>query len=218
MPERISLVGQRFGRLFVIKDGAMVDGYGRSVCLCDCGREVVVRSGNLKSGCTASCGCFKREATLARFTTHGQGAAGRQSGAYLAWQAMKQRCSPRAIGAKNYFERGIRVCERWESFKNFFADMGERPPGMTIERIDNDGIYEPSNVRWATTIEQARNTRRNKIITVHGITGCVAALAEHFGVNRYTVYHRIYMGWELDRAFDVPVKPSPKLGRKRNNQ
>lgn len=186
----------------------MVDGFSTSHCLCDCGCEVIVRSGNLKSGNSTSCGCFKREASIARFTTHGHGAAGKQSGAYLAWQAMNQRCSPTAIGAKNYFQRGIRVCEHWRKFENFFADMGERPPGMTVERIDNNGIYEPSNVKWATPTEQARNTRRNRIWTINGVTGCTSALAEHFGIPKTVIYCRLRMGWEPDRAFTTPVKQS----------
>lgn len=215
MPKALSLVGQKFGRLKSISGGPPIkrkDGrfHTSSICLCDCGKEVIVRNTYLMSGNTTSCGCFNISITVARSTTHGQAGRGTKSGAYRAWQAMNQRCSPGVANAKNYSERGIRVCKRWRKFENFFADMGERPLGMTVERINNNGIYEPSNVRWATRIEQGRNKRNNRIWTINGVTGCTVELADHFGLPRQVVYTRLHRGWEPQVAFTAPVGFRPK--------
>lgn len=112
---------------------------------------------------------------------------------YRIWIAMRSRCNnPKTANYDKYGGRGIKVCERWDnSFAHFLADMGERPPGLSIEREDNDGNYKPGNCRWATRSEQGRNMRRNRMVTHNGETLCMAAWAERLGIRWDTLYRRI---------------------------
>lgn len=151
---RLQLVGQRFGRLLVVKDAGTRHG-SLWQCVCDCGEIRVVSSSHLKDGTTVSCGCHCRDV----HRTHG-GTGYRE---YNIWVSMLQRClNPRNHAYSDYGGRGITVCERWKKFENFLTDMGRCPPGLTIERIDNDKGYELGNCKWATRSEQALNQRRKK--------------------------------------------------------
>ena len=131
--------------------------------LCECGKEKVVDLGNVKRGKSTSCGCFRGEVSAARSTTHGQ--SGKTS-TYKSWSHMKGRCLNETDTAfKDYGGRGIRVYERWLSFENFYADMGECPRGYSIERIDVNGHYEPGNCAWIPRNMQPRNTRKTRFTT-----------------------------------------------------
>jgi hypothetical protein len=119
---------------------------------------------------------------------------------------MKQRCYyTKHVAYKRYGGRGIRVCSRWLVYENFLADMGRRPKGKTIDRIDNDGNYEPKNVRWASMREQNLNKSDATKITVDGVTKSVTEWAEHVGLQRKTIYQRLRKGWAHDKAVLAPV-------------
>jgi hypothetical protein len=161
------LIGQRFGLLVVV---ARVGSDRNRVlwqCACDCGRTDIVSNGNmLQRGKKKSCGCAIGEMISAAKRTHGQKGSGGTTQVYRAWLGIKQRClNPNRSEWHNYGGRGITVCDRWaNSFEAFYADVGDPPkPGLSIDRIDNDGNYEPGNVRWATWSQQTKNSRFDKV-------------------------------------------------------
>ena len=156
----IDIAGQQFTRLTAI---AIVDRIGRRprwICRCVCGNEIIVEGAKLRNGHTQSCGCLRADRCVERSLRHGHSRPGNHSPTHNSWRAMQTRCDNfRQKDWDHYGARVIIVCERWRSFENFLADMGERPEGHTIDRINVDGNYEPTNCRWATAQEQRRNQR-----------------------------------------------------------
>lgn len=166
---RLDLTGQTFGRLTVTGLGEPSGKRRRTawLCACDCGTVVTVVGESLRSGHAKSCGCFRREfASIvgkAARPRHGHACRDRYSVEYRTWGGMIQRCTnPKFRQFRDYGGRGISVCPEWRtSFERFLADMGPRPVGLTLDRINNDGNYKPGNCRWASRSQQQRNQRRN---------------------------------------------------------
>lgn len=162
--KREDLTGRVFGRLTVVSYShthKTPSGQSKAswLCQCECGNQLVVKSQPLKIGNTSSCGCLRNELTGNRSRTHGMTG----TPTYETWRGMRERCErPDNHRYSSYGGRGIKVCDRWmNSFENFLADMGERPDGMTLDRIDVNGNYEPGNCKWATDAEQRMNKRNS---------------------------------------------------------
>lgn len=152
MTPRIIPAGERFGRLTVTTQRNVGD--KRVQCRCDCGKDHAVPFGEW--GKTRSCGCLRTEMLVARYTKHGMC----KTSEYDIWAAMIQRTTnPSNQRYADYGGRGIGVCDRWRKFENFLADMGPRPAGMSLDRVDNDSRYSPENCKWASAVEQRRNRR-----------------------------------------------------------
>lgn len=145
--------------------------------------------------------------------THGMS----NTSTYHAWEHMLHRCdNANNPQFKDYGARGVGVCDKWRTFEGFFADMGDCPPGLTLERVDNDGSYGPGNCRWATRKEQARNRRDNRHITFRGETLCAVEWAERFGMKKDTFMRRLRLGWLMEDIASTPV--SRHNTKKRNRQ
>lgn len=172
-------------------------------CVCKCGTRRWVRTDQLLDGHSRSCGCLKRELLIDRLTKHGL-----SSGiTYATWQSMMSRClDPVSPSYHCYGGRGIKICGRWMDVKAFVEDVGERPgPDYFIDRIDNDGDYEPGNVRWADRITQANNRRDNRVITFNGDTGSVSSLARANGFEPHEIFDRLRIGWSVSRSLTQPI-------------
>ena len=205
MPKKIDMSGRRFGRLSVLREEQARK--GRRVmwhCQCDCGNQPIVDGSALRSGNTYSCGCARREVSAIKSFKHG----GVGSSTYDVWESMKKRCfDPNQMSYPNYGGKGIHVCKRWMSFESFLADMGVRPDGMSIDRIDNTKGYEPGNCRWATPTEQQRNRTNNKILTLNGVRKTQSEWASELGLYDATIHKRLKRGWSVAKALSEGVSP-----------
>ena len=199
----LDLVGQQFARLTVLSRVGSQNKKTTWLCRCVCGNEVVVKSDNLKTGNTKSCGCQKRDSTIATMQatkrTHGRS----QTAEYRIWVHIKQRCyNEKNAAYPDYGGRGITVCDQWkDSFEAFYADMGPRPdPEMSIDRRDVNGNYTPENCRWATQVEQCSNRRNNRLIEHNGKTKTLTQWAREAGLHPTTIRLRLRNGWTMDQA------------------
>ena len=206
----IDRTGEKYGRLTVLAESARIfypstkkNGQRTWLCKCSCGGRAIVRDGSLRSGNTRSCGCLKIDVLNLVRTKHGQST----SVEYKSWRHMLDRClNANDKAYKNYGGRGIVVCERWRhNPENFLADMGKRPKGGSLDRIDNNGPYSPENCHWATRKQQNRNTRRNAFLTFCGRTKCISEWAEIYSIEPTIIYNRLRRGFSIERIFTQPI-------------
>jgi len=188
-------VGDRFKQLLLVAKGEPVFSGNQNratwLCRCDCGTEKTIRADSIRRGFSQSCGCLQVKAS----TTHGHYVGDKASSTYTTWKSMLERVDGK------YAELGIEVCERWRSFENFLADMGERPSGKTLDREDNSGNYEPNNCRWATPKQQARNRQNTLLVEYQDEEIPLAEACEIAGAEYNKVWRRYRkFGWTLDRA------------------
>lgn len=211
---RLCLIGERFSRLTVedyAEDYISPKGVRSAAwkCRCDCGEHTVVRTGQLRNGHTKSCGCLSRDNLIARNTTHGHGGRSRDR-LYTIWANMLQRCgNPNRPDYIHYGERGIIVCDEWKKFSNFieWAQNNEYQDGLTIDRIDTNGNYCPSNCRWVSVARQQNNRRNNHYLTYNGETMSMSDWAERIGIPYGTLRSRVYiLGWDDERAITTPIR------------
>jgi hypothetical protein len=211
MNKNENIEGFRVGRLIVKKFLGSTDNWsGLWECECDCGKTVNVYSCYLINGGRKSCGCLKVDILRDRSTKHGlSGGAGHATRLYRIWLHMRGRCfSKDKSDYKHYGGRGITVCKEWDDYKSFYmwAYANGYKDDLTIERVNNDGNYEPSNCKWATRKEQSRNTRASHFITFNGIAKTLAEWSEDLGFSGNLLLMRLRRGWSVEKALTTPVK------------
>lgn len=204
MTQRMDLTGQKFGRLTVLEYDPK---RARWICLCECGKKTWVLPPSLKRGFTKSCGCLKSD--LARIAHFKHGKA--KSKIFNIWSHIRRRCfNPNTKYYEHYGGRGINVCERWMNFENFYADMGDPPEGegrISLDRIDNNGNYEPGNCRWANQKMQSDNKRTTRFFEYQGEKHTLRDWAKIKGVSYGQLRQRIYQrGWGFEEAITIPPR------------
>lgn len=212
-------ISVRYGRLIVLAKADTK--YSAMLCLCDCGTQKVIRTNALHRGATQSCGCLRKEraavATAKAHFKHGDASGGKSTVEYGAWISMKDRClNPNEPYFYAYGGRGITICAEWlASFKTFLSDMGRKPtPKHSLDRINNDGNYEPGNCRWATATEQQRNKRNIRKIAFNGECMTVPEWAIRIGVRYQTLAMRLRMGWTIESALTTRTMTLSESGKR----
>ena len=205
------LTGQRFGRLSVVKLGepkVLPSGQKMRtwICICDCGKETTVYQQHLTRGDTKSCGCYCSECSSKRLTTHGE----TKTRLYKTWNSMRQRCfNPKSQSYVHYGKRGITICDEWNdflAFKNWAIENGYRAD-LSIDRIDVNGNYEPSNCRWVDAKTQANNKTDSRYLELHGKKQTMAQWADELNISISTLYRRIVvLHWDNEKALTTPVE------------
>lgn len=210
-PTLIDLTGNRYGLLVVLGYEEKRGRYHMWRCQCDCGTVKSVTGDSLRQGDAHSCGCNSRKACAEKLIKYGRKSS--EIREYRIWQSMKARCKYRNRPcARTYIRNGITVCERWQAFENFMADMGPCPsPEHSIDRIDNSKGYSPENCRWATIAVQARNRGNNRWLTFNGVTKTICDWATELGLDRRVIASRIDRdGWSVEKALTQPLRRWPK--------
>lgn len=199
------MIGKTFNRLTVLRFSKTK--HNHLDCVCSCGQTTIALASSIKFGNTKSCGCLQKSKASKRLITHGLA----KSLTHRIWCGMKSRClNEKATSYKYYGGSGITVCDRWLSFENFVSDMGECPENFSIDRIDVNGNYEPSNCRWADKITQQRNKSVNSYITFENVTLCKSEWAQKLGIDRSTINKRIRKGMPI---YDVLSKDRVMLSK-----
>ena len=202
------LTGQRFGRLTVLYCSKYIKHAAHWLCQCDCGKKKIISGNNLRRNISKSCGCLHKEKMSQRLTTHG---LSHNQSLYDTWSKMMHRCyNTNNKHYADYGGRGITVDTHWHNIIQFYNDMGDKPtPYHTIERINNDGSYNPKNCKWGTRKEQANNRRKPKnrrFLTYNNTTHDIAEWAVLCNISIKTLQKRIRVGWSAQRALTIPVK------------
>lgn len=196
-----SVLSEKYGKLKPLKE-LRLKNRRAFYCKCDCGNFKNIFLKYLRNGDTRSCGCINKKETSARFKKHGMS----RTNEYNIWLAMISRCeNVKNKSFLNYGGRGISVCSSWKKFENFIKDMGKKPENLTLDRIDNDGNYEPNNCRWATRKQQSRNTSRNVYIEYNGENMCVKDWAIKLGVRDKLIHERISYGWPIEKVLSIKI-------------
>lgn len=202
----IDLRGKMFGRLQVVERcGSEPSGSALWLCRCDCGNECKVSSSNLRKKHTQSCGCLQRERTSAALTKHGK----RHTKLYAVWNSMIGRCNRKNSTAfRDYGGRGISVCEEWMCFPAFheWAIKSGYREGLSLDRIDVNGNYEPGNCRWASRVVQANNTRKNVFLECFGQSHTASEWSRIYGIKYATLLKRVRKGWSVEDALTTPIR------------
>lgn len=216
------LIGLRSGRLEVVAYDEWKHGRPYLLCRCDCGNMISVRDDAIISGRTKSCGCYQREraseCAKEYMRLHPRATQNNESRDRLhnIWYLMKYRCeNPKSPAYDNYMGRGIKVCSEWDdddvgyfAFKEWALSHGYADDLM-IDRIDNDGDYEPENCRWTDAVVQANNKRDNILLTYDGVTMTAAQWAREIGMPYKSFMNRIYLGWDVNKIIEQPMRKSP---------
>lgn len=197
----VDKTGNRYGN-WVVQAFAGRDGRKATqwLCKCDCGTERIVVVGSLTQRKSTSCGCMAVELRSKKMVKHGMAS----TPTYKSWHAMIQRTEGKG-GHESYPLRNIDVCNDWKVFDRFFADMGTRPDGKTLDRIDNSNGYSKENCRWATPKEQSNNRGDNRIVHYKGISRTITEIGREFSINVNTIRGRLRLGWSVEKAIEQPV-------------
>lgn len=204
------LTGQKFGRLTVVHRGnshRLPCGQVQTmwICMCDCGNLTTVNTGNLRTGKVVSCGCYNKEKSHISYPKHGKS----RDRIYGIWAGIKKRCNLSSNPSYQYYGgRGITICDEWNSNFTLFYEWAIAhgyQDGLSIDRINQDGNYEPNNCRWVSMKKQENNRRNNILLTFEGETHTLSEWAEIKGIKYTTLNHRIKNGWTVERALTEKV-------------
>ena len=197
----INETGNTYNCLTIIREAEKKNGRRCVICRCSCGNEKEFILASIKSGSTKSCGCSKIK--------HGHTAFKKESPTHISWRSMKERCK-RKSHAKWYLDKGITVCERWSLFDNFIEDMGERPSGMTLERIDGNTGYSKENCKWASIRDQMNNRSNTRLMNVKGNIFPLSIFSEKLNIPLETLRRRINRGWDIHKIISTPLRKYSK--------
>jgi hypothetical protein len=214
MPKKLEVhPGDKYNRLTIIKEVEKRKGKRYVLCQCDCGKMDIVRFVALRAGEVKSCGCWKREKSASRmhematcrpnYSEHHS----YYKEMYSIWHGMKQRCeNPNRPHYEDYGGRGIKVCKEWQKFAPFqkWAHKSGWAPGLSIDRINSDGNYEPSNCRWITMEQQQLNRRNTVLLTLNGITSPLVEWAKIYHLPQHIIRNRLKNGWTVKEAITIP--------------